>query len=281
MGSAGKNMTTKRTKKGFTLIELLVVIAIIALLLSIIMPSLKRAKEAGMRITCLSNLKGLARIMHLYTNDHNGEFPNGNTQSGNGSTWVDHWDATLGRELAYWNPNEDPELEEEQRIAIRRGALWPWADDAIGAYRCPTSNLGYARSYSMPDSLGKSVGMAEAMGAPESLLVNNITDVKNTGGRMLFIDEGWATPDTWTIHYAESKWWDLVPARHGFGTNLAFLDGHSEYWKWTDERTRRFAEDAMELENPNDAGLWWRPEPGNEDIRRLVTAVWGKVGWTD
>ena len=267
-------MTTKRTKKGFTLIELLVVIAIIALLLSIIMPALKRAKEAGMRITCLSNLKGLARVVHLYHNDHDGVLPEGNTQGPH--AWVNH-----NPDLAYYNLNEDPVLEEEQKTAIRNGVLWPWADGVIEVYRCPTSRLGSARSYSMPDSLGWESSLGPWTGAPDSLIIKNIANVKNTGGRMLFIDEGWATPDTWTIHYAESKWWDLVPARHGFGTNLAFLDGHSEYWKWTDERTRRFAEDAMELENPNDAGLWWRPEPGNEDIRRLVTAVWGKVGWTD
>ncbi|MHC5179350.1 MAG: type II secretion system protein [Planctomycetota bacterium] len=269
-------MTTKRTKKGFTLIELLVVISIIALLLSIIMPSLKRAKEAGMRITCLSNLKGLARIVHLYSNDHNGDLPEGNTQGP--KCWVNHINPDGGF-FSYWNQNEDPELEEEQRAAIRNGVLWPWADDAIGAYRCPTSNLGYARSYSMPDSLGPSPGMAKAMGAPASLLVNNITDVKNTGGRMLFIDEGWASPDTWTIYYDQQRWLDIVPARHGLGTNLAFLDGHAEYWKWGDERTRDFAIKAMDLENPDAATGLRDVQLGNEDIRRLVTAVWGKVGW--
>ena len=45
-----------KTKKGFTLIELLVVIAIIALLLSIILPSLKMAKQSGMTVICKSNL---------------------------------------------------------------------------------------------------------------------------------------------------------------------------------------------------------------------------------
>ena len=131
----------------------------------------------------------------------------------------------------------------------------------------------------MPDSLGQSPGMAEAMGAPASLLVNNIATVKNTGGRMLFIDEGWASPDTWTIYYDQQRWLDIVPARHGLGTNLAFMDGHAEYWKWGDERTRKFAIEAMDLENPNAATGLQRPEDGNEDIRRLVTAAWGGVGW--
>jgi hypothetical protein len=31
--------------------------------------------------------------------------------------------------------------------------------------------------------------------------------------------------------------------------------------------------------NPDDASLWRDPQPGNEDLRKLVTAVWGGVGW--
>ena len=271
-------MTTIRTKKGFTLIELLVVIAIIALLLAIIMPSLKRAKEAGMRIMCLSNLRGLTQVVHLYTLDHDGDFPSGHTASP--SSWVD---ARGGlREL---NPYEDPEIEEEHRIAIRRGVLWPYANDAIDLYRCPTINLGYARSYSMPDSFNyDDLAIARFAGIPEpveNMIVTNISQIKNTGGRMLFIDEGFIGSVSWSIMYDRQTWWDIVPARHGMGTDLGFVDGHAEYWKWGDERTRKFALEALEEENPDDASLWRRHEPGNEDIYKLVTASWGNVGWTD
>ena len=53
-------LNKSRKNKAFTLIELLVVISIIALLLAILMPSLQKAKEAGMRAVCLSNLHQLA-----------------------------------------------------------------------------------------------------------------------------------------------------------------------------------------------------------------------------
>jgi len=53
-------------KKGFTLIELLVVIAVIALLLAILLPSLRMAKEYATRLSCANNLKSIGQALHLY-----------------------------------------------------------------------------------------------------------------------------------------------------------------------------------------------------------------------
>jgi len=56
-------------RNGFTLIELLVVIAIIAILMAILMPALKRAREQGQRAVCLGNLKQLQLSWILYADD--------------------------------------------------------------------------------------------------------------------------------------------------------------------------------------------------------------------
>jgi prepilin-type N-terminal cleavage/methylation domain-containing protein len=71
-------------RKGFTLIELLVVIAIIAILMSILMPALRRVKEQGNMIKCRANLRQWNLIISMYVEENNGRFFSG---LGNNSYW--------------------------------------------------------------------------------------------------------------------------------------------------------------------------------------------------
>lgn len=64
-----------KRRNGFTLIELLVVVAIIALLISILLPSLSRAREIAKRTVCASNLGGIGRGIKVYANDNDDWYP--------------------------------------------------------------------------------------------------------------------------------------------------------------------------------------------------------------
>ena len=88
-------------RRGFTLIELLVVIAIIALLLSILMPALRRVKEQGKMVKCLANLKQWNLIAAIYTEENNGKF--WDTDPGTNSWW---WVRYIDDRYKSWKTNK-------------------------------------------------------------------------------------------------------------------------------------------------------------------------------
>ena len=77
-----------RKRCAFTLIELLVVIAIIAVLLSILMPSLKRVKLAAKKAVSMSNMKQIGLAMTMYTDENSGYFPDTTHSVSADKAWV-------------------------------------------------------------------------------------------------------------------------------------------------------------------------------------------------
>ena len=115
-------------KQGFTLIELLVVIAIIAILASLMLPALAKAKHKAVETRCLNNFKQLTLATTIYTSDFNDymPYPNWGSSAASGPGWLYNPNAR-GR----WH-NRPP----QEREAIKTGLIYPYAP-SLDIYSCP------------------------------------------------------------------------------------------------------------------------------------------------
>jgi prepilin-type N-terminal cleavage/methylation domain-containing protein len=263
-------------KKGFTLIELLVVIAIIAVLMAILMPALNRAREQGKRASCLSNLRQLGLAWTMYADENEGKIVQGN--AGNDWPAYDPVNGHANEEPWVYRddniPNGDDELEKE---ALRKGALWPYTKHER-LYRCPTGKRGEMRTYSIMFSMNGICHANVKNSGWRGKYIKRITDMKNPAERIVFIDEGYITPDSFAVEYDQERWWDDPPVRHGVGTCVAFADGRSAFKKWSGMETIKFAKDNEFQKAPTN--LVPTTDDDRRDLYWLQRGTWGKLGYT-
>lgn len=242
--------------RGFTLIELLVVIAVISILMAILMPALKTAREQGKRVVCLNNLKQLTLAWIMYADNYDGKLVNSDLgYAGNPpvSTWWVNW------------PKKGlDDTTKEWHKAIKAGQLWPYCKN-LKVFKCPNGPKEYAITYAIVDSMNG--GCAWDAYTPD-LKITNRNNIRRPSERMVFLDESPPGKGTWGALYSVEAWFDPPPKLHSKGTTFSFADGHSKYWKWRDSRTPETTWDDHEVE-----------QPGNVDLHRVQRSVWGKLGY--
>ena len=219
---------------GFTLIELLVVIAIIAILASLLLPALSKAKSKAQSTACMNNLKQLAYCWVMYADDHNDVMP----PTSSVSTDYIHF---RGVEPS-WAMGSS--MRDTTTTNLQRGVLFSY-NKSVGIYRCPGDKSTVERFPSLPrtrtyqiDALLNYTLNGDLYPDPR-WIKHKISEliVPAPSGVFTFIDSHpvMDAPE-FTLHIREVEGqdqWGMRPGeQHSQGANAALADGHVEHWRW-------------------------------------------------
>lgn len=274
--------------KAFTLIELLVVISIIAVLVSLLIPALGKAKDQAKKVYCSSNLRSLTIAVSMYARSNVDETPYSTNRFEVPNGWAPGWCGathTLGT-------NQSLPLEEQIEgnstdlaTGLMRGLLWPYVESTKG-WRCPADpDDTQLRSYCMAaewfgthtendNSVWYDPGTA-------GLVYRKLSQIRHPASRFMFVDQiGQNTDAYFAIWYSRPRWWNIPNYLHRDSSVNGFADGHVEAYKLEPE-TVELAEEALGNANAINGDYFMIQEdfPDNEDLKYYQRASWGHIGW--
>ena len=235
----------------------------------------RRLSEQSRQAVCTSNIKSLALAWNMYSDVNNDKIVNGmagkdreqdgivNEKAWTGRDWADDYEA--GAHLS----------EQKQEQAIRDGALFKYIG-GVATYSCPSGLPGQMRTYSIVDSMN---GVPRPRTQEDGAWINKRTEIRNPAptSRLVFIDVGRATPESFAVHYDKEQWWAQPPVRHSEGTTVSFADGHVEYWEWKASETIKLSKNINR--SLSEKTLIPKTLDGKEDLHKFQTAVWGRLGY--